>query len=127
METKYCKSCNLTLDKSNFYTNGKTPAGTVKLKPTCKICERKGNNSNYLTKINEILESLGKRCECEICGYDKHFQVLEFHHLDPKAKEMEISCMKHATKERLEKEISKCMLLCANCHREAHIIPNNGY
>lgn len=56
---------------------------------------------------------------CSRCGYSKCLDALEFHHTDPTAKEMRISSYL-AGWERLRKELSKCVLLCANCHREVH-------
>lgn len=71
-------------------------------------------------KVNKqiILNSFGKKCQ--ICGYDKCQAALEFHHKNPKEKEFNIS--KIAGKNNLSykdiQEVCKCVLLCANCHRE---------
>jgi hypothetical protein len=59
---------------------------------------------------------------CEICGYNKCDSALEFHHLDPSKKDFSISNMKKTTyNKKIELELDKCRLLCANCHREEHI------
>ena len=58
---------------------------------------------------------------CEICGYDRCIEALEFHHLDPAKKEFGISSKGYARSwEKVKNEIEKCILLCANCHREYH-------
>lgn len=59
--------------------------------------------------------------KCARCGYDKCLAALDFHHHDPSAKEFGISHrgVTYAI-ERLKKEAEKCILLCANCHREVH-------
>lgn len=63
---------------------------------------------------------------CSICNYSKCFRALDFHHIDPKTKEFNISSFKSckvfndANGEILLKEVRKCVLLCANCHRELH-------
>lgn len=57
--------------------------------------------------------------KCEICGYNKNISALEFHHLNPEEKEFTISDTKHSW-EDTQKELDKCILLCANCHREIH-------
>jgi hypothetical protein len=44
---------------------------------------------------------------------------LEFHHLDPNEKDFSIGG-KSWSLERLKKEVDKCILICANCHRELH-------
>lgn len=59
--------------------------------------------------------------KCNICGYDKTTAALEFHHIHPELKEYSISqngnC--HNIQKDLE-ETKKCILVCANCHREIH-------
>ena len=56
---------------------------------------------------------------CERCGYNKCIKALEFHHLDPSKKDFTISNDHFRLKEAIE-ESKKCILLCANCHRELH-------
>ena len=55
--------------------------------------------------------------ECIKCGYSKCLSALEFHHTNPKEKEGYNS---HWTFERNKSELDKCILVCANCHREIH-------
>ncbi len=59
--------------------------------------------------------------KCQICGYKKCSRALSFHHLDPKKKDFTISA-KGLTRSwtKLQEEIDKCILLCANCHMEVH-------
>ena len=59
---------------------------------------------------------------CEKCGYNKLNEVLEFHHTNPKIKKFKLSKSEMGQKwEMLIEEADKCMLLCANCHREEHV------
>lgn len=62
--------------------------------------------------------------KCKVCGYNKHIGSLQFHHVDEttKADWMKAagSGMWGRNKEELSKELSKCTLVCANCHREIH-------
>jgi len=55
---------------------------------------------------------------CEICGYVKTPEALQFHHVCPMEKEFEIS--EKMSWEVIEVELDKCALLCANCHIEVH-------
>lgn len=63
---------------------------------------------------------------CRLCGYQKCMSALEFHHLEPHKKQFSISAaISHIRfqgiedcKRELAAEIAKCVLLCANCHRE---------
>ncbi len=59
--------------------------------------------------------------QCEICGYKKCSRALSFHHLDPKTKSFGISD-KGLTRSwnKIQEEIDKCILICANCHMEIH-------
>ena len=58
---------------------------------------------------------------CQICGYDRCIEALEFHHLNGSKKEFGIS-YKGITRswEKIKNELDKCILVCANCHREIH-------
>ena len=59
--------------------------------------------------------------KCEICGYDKCVGALEFHHLDATQKDFSISDSNvYRNLEALKSEVDKCVLVCANCHREIH-------
>ena len=57
--------------------------------------------------------------KCEKCGYNKCIDALEFHHLDPNEKDFTIGG-KSWSFNRLKSEADKCILVCANCHREIH-------
>ena len=57
---------------------------------------------------------------CVLCGYDKCLAALEFHHVDPAAKEFTMKELVSRTMEAVLEEVGKCMLVCANCHREIH-------
>ncbi len=55
---------------------------------------------------------------CQICKYDRCVSALEFHHVDPREKDFEVSAkMGWAV---VRPELDKCVLLCANCHRAVH-------
>lgn len=66
-----------------------------------------------------LIKAMGGKC-C-LCGYNKVQDALEFHHIDPSVKKYGIAergtC--HNLDEDIE-EIRKCVLVCANCHREIH-------
>jgi len=58
---------------------------------------------------------------CEICGYSKCLDALEFHHVDNNKKDFGISAKGYTRSwEKVKAELKKCKLLCANCHREIH-------
>jgi 5-methylcytosine-specific restriction endonuclease McrA len=58
---------------------------------------------------------------CSICGYDRCIEALEFHHLDASEKDFGISSKGYTRSwEMVKQELDKCVILCANCHREVH-------
>ena len=57
---------------------------------------------------------------CQVCGYNKCLATLEFHHLDPTIKEYGLSTSWSISWAKTKEELKKCILLCANCHREVH-------
>lgn len=66
----------------------------------------------------EIAKTLGGKCSN--CGYKTCLGALEFHHvLDNKEKSIS-ELLKGYAKQKTLKEAQKCILLCANCHRELH-------
>ncbi len=71
-------------------------------------------------KIRRMTVSYKGGC-CQVCGYDRCIEALEFHHLDPTQKDFGISYKGYTRSwEKVKEEADKCILLCANCHREAH-------
>jgi ribosomal protein L30E len=65
--------------------------------------------------------------KCEMCGYDKCVAAMDFHHKNPEEKDFGLSQNGHTKGwESLKNEADKCLLLCANCHRELHD-DLNGY
>lgn len=67
----------------------------------------------------EWIQQLKKATGCSICGYHKCFRALHFHHRDPDSKSFSISDQMHRVSWiRLEEELAKCDILCANCHAE---------
>lgn len=55
---------------------------------------------------------------CQLCGYDKCTEALEFHHYMDE-KNFGISQKGYTRSwEKVKKELDICILLCANCHRE---------
>lgn len=57
---------------------------------------------------------------CVSCGYDKCSAALQFHHLDSKLKDFTIGGNHTRTWGKIQAELDKCILICANCHAEIH-------
>jgi hypothetical protein len=69
-------------------------------------------------KIKELAIQY-KGGKCIICGYSKYNGALEFHHIEEKTFSLGSQGLTRSW-ERTKKELDKCILLCANCHREIH-------
>lgn len=104
-----------------------------------KLCRKHGNTEHALDSTGRWrckkcrIEAVQKRRDklkelaiqykggrCSVCGYDRCIGALEFHHVDPSVKEFGIGNGNTRSFESLKKEIDKCILVCANCHREIH-------
>jgi len=55
---------------------------------------------------------------CSDCGQKFHYCQMDFDHRDPTQKKLPISRMSLMGLESIKKEIAKCDLVCANCHRD---------
>lgn len=84
----------------------------------CKECIKDAVIDKRKKNKQKLVEYKGGKCE--ICGYDKCIDALEFHHLNPAEKEYGLSNGDTVGFEKLKEEADKCILVCANCHREIH-------
>jgi len=66
-----------------------------------------------------LIEMFGGHCT--LCGYNRYYGALHFHHKDPATKKFAINERELGKKwEVLVEEALKCVLLCGNCHAEVH-------
>jgi len=119
-EKKKCPKCGEIKDrKKDFY---RIKGEKIKVNGLCKPCLLQSNSERRrLVKVKAV-EYLGGKCKA--CGYNKCIGSLDFHHLDPKEKDPKYSLFKTIFNKRLTDELDKCILLCANCHRELHYLEN---
>ena len=102
----HCKKCHSEYLKVHYKNNKQYYKDKAKKR-----------NVNLQNWIKEYKLSL----KCKECG-ENHPACLDFHHLDPNEKDLEISAAINNgwNLERLLKEIEKCIVLCSNCHRKLH-------
>jgi len=59
--------------------------------------------------------------KCKMCGYKKCVEALDLHHVRPTQKDFSLASSGLTRSwERTKREADKCILVCANCHRELH-------
>ena len=83
------------------------------------------NVKDYRARLKDrMVYVMGSKCQC--CDYDNCTQALEFHHLDPTQKDFSFASNTNRSWQNVRQELPKCILVCANCHREIHagLIPN---
>lgn len=122
-----CNKCKETKPVSEFYK--RKPKGFYS---PCKLCQQikakynwRNNKIVILKRHKEIriknklraIEYLGNTCSKCKCMF--HHVVYDFHHPDNN-KEVDIGSILLKTWENIKKELDKCVLLCANCHRIEH-------
>lgn len=129
MDTKVCNRCGNEKPVSEFHKKG------TGYQWVCKDCRKAYHRQHYLankekyiagarkykdavrSNLNEIKSSL----TCAACGEDEPC-CLDFHHKDADVKEIAIATAVNWgwSKERLQLELDKCIVLCSNCHRKFH-------
>lgn len=114
-DKRFCPRCKEVHPMENFYNR----RGKLYSSVYCKNCTL----MQTLDRQREFKEACVqyKGGECEECGYKKCVAALEFHHKDPTKKDFNISKARlHKMNEATTQELDKCILVCANCHREIH-------
>jgi hypothetical protein len=82
---------------------------------TERVKEREKNNREALKQY------IGGTYKCKHCGFEHPTSApFDFHHINPDEKEGEIGRLVHGSLEKLLREVDKCVLLCATCHRLEH-------
>lgn len=77
------------------------------------------NDYKKRIKLNTWISELKIKQGCVICGYNLYPESLDFDHLPGFEKHKGIGALirDNASIEKIEAEIAKCQVLCANCHR----------
>jgi hypothetical protein len=134
MITKKCTICKKDLPQTVEFFATRNDRKNLIYQSSCRKCHKEyrkihyqNNKDKYIKKAvkykKEFLETFRhykKSLNCNKCGENRYW-VLDFHHLDPSKKDFEISSLVNKTsKKLLDKELEKCIVLCANCHRDLH-------
>ena len=142
MKQKTCSRCRKDLDTSCY---GKHAGQADGLQPLCKGCQRdhnkewyKNNKARQRARVAENSRTYQKRNReyvyqhlllnpCVACG-EKDPVVLEFDHVRGE-KANNVSSMVRAASsiDVIKKEIAKCDVVCANCHRRRTAYRNKAH
>lgn len=141
MTDKFCTQCKSTKSIFDFNKNRSSSDG---LQTYCRLCDRERNKfrcKNNISgtrdkaydrkrknlKINQniIIEFLQKN-PCIDCN-NNDILVLEFDHRDPSTKYKNVGELLCYATSTVLKEIEKCDVRCANCHRIKTSKTRNDY
>ena len=77
--------------------------------------------AEHRQRNKQWIEDYKAKHPCVRCG-ETHTACLEFHHRDPDDKRENVMKLVHggASIDHIKREVSKCDVLCANCHRKLH-------
>ena len=129
MKTKTCSRCKEEKTINCFWKKGKG------FQPNCVSCQKAINKERYNGKMRQYhidrvktnnkkrtqaFNTWKERLQCCYCG-ETYSRCLDFHHLDPTQKNKSIGsmCVQFGSA-TFWKEISKCAVLCKNCHVKVH-------
>lgn len=118
MDTKICSKCGRELPLTEYHKNGFDRQGRQKYRGYCKDCANNIERIRYKKKKQFIDNQKEK---CAKCGESRTY-VLDYHHKDSNEKDFTIGKVKKGSLDLIQKEIDKCVVLCANCHREFHYL-----
>ena len=81
-----------------------------------RLLEYQNKRYNETLNIFQQWRKTLKCCRCE----ENDVACLEFHHSDPETKENNVVRMVSRSVKSVIKELKKCVVVCANCHRRIH-------
>lgn len=128
METKWCGAGQHEVSVEKFWKRGD------KLQPNCISCQKSVNkeryNKNKKRHIKAVIANTKSRfnqfydwkrtLQCRRCD-ENYSRALDFHHLDPSKKDVEIgNALNRLGWKRFIEELNKCVVLCKVCHVKVH-------
>jgi hypothetical protein len=80
----------------------------------------------YRDKVQAKVREIKLKTGCKSCGFNFHSAALEFHHREPEKKKFRLSESRNYSIKAVMEEISKCGVMCANCHAILEYNKRNG-
>lgn len=127
---KKCAGCDELKPFSDFRKNVTKSGGN---QTRCKVCVAKvdkkwyDKNKEIRFRTNKLWQEKQKQKfiafkatqKCAKCD-ENDIRCLDFHHVNKETKVRNVSNMMKFSFEKIMEEVSKCIVLCANCHRKEH-------
>ena len=130
---RICKKCNQEKPINAFVKAKQCKLG---FSYTCRECNWKIRSPQYKANRKERAAVENKKNrdrksfmvslfgnKCFDCNQSYPDCVYDFHHLDPTIKDFKLSSIRSMDIDKINKELSKCVMLCSNCHRVRHWLP----
>ena len=123
-----CVKCKQGKQLSEFPVHKRK--GKSRRRSECRVCfntyyREYLNNSKHKLLVSKkyynnskFVSDIKIKSGCVICGYNRCSSALEFHHLDRNTKNANVAHIVKCKTDIIMNEIAKCVILCANCHRE---------
>jgi 5-methylcytosine-specific restriction endonuclease McrA len=134
---KTCPDCERVLSREDDYYHFQLSPTSSRVSAYCRACSSTRSSRNWKKRKRDIQEKIIaylQTHQCVDCG-EADWQVLEFDHRDRDKKIDAVSNMVNRCGwPQVEREIAKCDVRCANCHRRktakdldhyAYLIPQN--
>ena len=103
-----CKECNKEVNRLWYACNKDR-----------KIQKSMLNNKSHRDLLRNRLAEIKEKGYCIYCG-EGTTVCLDFHHRDNKDFEISTALSQGFSWHRIQEELSKCDMVCANCHRKLH-------
>lgn len=110
---KICPKCDTLKKAKDFYKQNDRSSGAS----YCKKCFNQLCIERWKQKKKDAIKKLGGKCTD--CKKIYHPNVYDFHHLHNK--DYSWNKLRLLSQKTIDAELSKCVLLCANCHRLRHV------
>jgi len=112
----FCKPCNREYQREHYLNNKEVYAA-----------KRDRWKKNFKNEAYTFLTEMAKN-GCVKCG-EKDYACLQFHHIHPETKVAPVSRLIGDSRSlvTIKEEVTKCDVLCANCHMKLHAKEQNWY
>ena len=134
---KICNKCQQEKDQDQFNKKRTKKDGSFQLQPFCRSCQKEYWNSYYKieekkqkhlarkykhdkTKYENVKKYIDelKSKPCTDCKQKFSPWIMDFDHVGFKIENISVMRRNKVPLDKILEEISKCELVCSNCHRD---------